>query len=158
MDNNYFFQRILERRKEKKKREKLVSFQLKIKNFRNYYLSFEVVLFTIPNLITQFSQTYPTVTKLMHITEVLLKDIKSSNLYWNGFSVSDYSSKLNNRLQTRNGIFNFFVDEILPRLKRKHYISSFSLYLFKQIENILHPSLKFQETQLYPVGAIRKIN
>lgn len=51
--------------------------------------------------------------------------VKSSNLYWNGFSVPDYSSKLNNRLQTRNGTFNSFVNEILPRSKRKYYIASF---------------------------------
>lgn len=116
------------------------------KNFWNYCLSLEVfycwTLFAIPNLILQFSQAYPKVTKLLHIPKVLVRDVKSSNLYWNGFSVSDYSSKLNNRLQTRNGTFNFFVDEILPRLKRKHYIASFSLYLFEQIENILPPSLK----------------
>lgn len=92
---------------------------------------------------TQFPQAYPTVSKLLYIPKVLIRDTKNSNLDWNSFSVSDYSSKLNNRLQTRNGTFNFFVDEILPRLKRKHYIASFSWYLFEQIENILLPSLKF---------------
>lgn len=128
-----------------------MSFQLKIKNFRNY-LSFEIfycwTLFAILNLIILFSQAYPKVTKLLHIPQVLIRDVKSSNLYWNGFSVSDYPSKLNNRLQTRNGTFNFFVDEILPRLKRKQYIASFSLYLSEQIENILPSSLKFRMRDL----------
>lgn len=85
------------------------------------------------------SQSY----KAIAHPKVLIRDVKSSNLYWNGFSVSDYSSKLNNRLQTRNGTFNFFVDEMLPRLKRKHYIASFSLCMFEHIENILPPPLKF---------------
>lgn len=146
----------------KKKNQKLLSFQLKIKNFRSYYLSLEVfycwTLFAIPNVTIQFSQAYPKVTKVLHIPKVLVRDVKSSNLYWNGFSVSDYSSKLNNRLQTRNGTFNFFVDEILPRLKRKHDIASFSLYLFEQIENILPLLWNFpQETPLCPVwGNLKK--
>lgn len=66
-----------------------------------------------------FSTAYPEVAKLVHIHKVLIRVSKTSNLYWNGFSVSDYSSKLNNRLQTRNCTFNFFVDQILPRSKKK---------------------------------------
>lgn len=91
MDNYNFFQRILGGKKPK----------LKL----NYSAS--------PGL----SQSYKTVTHSQGMTG----DVRCSNLDWDGFSVSDHSAQLNHRLQTRNGTFNFFVDEILPRLERKNY-------------------------------------
>lgn len=91
MDNYYFFQRILGGKKPK----------LKL----NYSVS--------PGL----SQSYKAVTHSQGMTG----DVRCSNLDWDGFSVSDHSAQLNHRLQTRNGTFNFSVDEILPRLERKDY-------------------------------------
>lgn len=97
------------------------------------------------------SQSHKAVTHSQGMTG----DVRSSNLDWDGFSVSDNSSQLNHRLQTRNGTLNFFVDEILPRLERKHNCFIFITFLWADWKPFFffpHPLLWhfLQQTQLCP--------